>query len=186
MRKTGLLLIAFVSCATDNNIRTVKNFRAAKARGDEAAVQRYVAPGARIWFEKKDGPGEPFGKGGGSWDHWDQYFHARTTLSDWKEEGRSVTAVAHETNDFMKMLDWRPAPYIVTYWLDDSNRIAEVLIKSLPWKTINRLPEFEAWAAATHPRELEYLMPGGKLDPTGDRPERWRAILEEWRAAGSR
>jgi hypothetical protein len=81
----------------------------------------------------------------------------------------------------MQMLDWQPAPYTVTYWLDSSNRISGVLIKSLPWKTVNRLPEFEEWAAAHHPDELAYLMPKGKLDPSGDRPERWRAILEEWR-----
>jgi hypothetical protein len=183
MRKTVLLLIAFLACATDNNIRTVKNFRAATARGDHAAAQMYVAPGARLWFEKKEGPGEPFGQGGGSWDHWDHYFHSRTSLTDWKTDGRSVTAIAHETNDFMKMLDWQPAPYTVTYWFDDSNRIAEVLIKSLPWKTISRLPEFEEWAARTHPDELAYLMPRGKLDPTGDRPERWRAILAEWKSS---
>ena len=189
MRKTVLLLVAVVACATDNNIRTVKNFRAARERGDEAAVQRYVAPGARIFFERKEGAGEPFGAGGGSWDHWDAYFHARTVLSDWKTDGRAVTATAHETNDFMRLLDWQAAPYTVTYWFDDSNRIAEVLIKSLPGKTINRLGEFEEWAARKHPDELAYLMPNGKLDPTGDRPERWRKILEEWRrltAASSR
>jgi hypothetical protein len=186
MRKPLLLLIALVACATDNNIRTVKNFRAARERGDEAAVASYVAPGARLWFENKEGPGEPFGKGGGSWDHWDQYFHARTTLTDWQDHGPSVTAVAHETNDFMRLLEWQPAPYTATYWFDDSSRIAEVLIKSLPWKTVNRLPEFKEWAGAHHPDELAYLMPNGKLDPTGDRPERWRAILLEWRQGTKR
>jgi hypothetical protein len=182
MRKLVLLLIAFVACATENNIRTVKNFRAARERGDSAAVERFVAPGARLWFESRDGLSEPFGAGGGSWDHWDHYFHAQTTLTDWTEHADgSVTATAHETNDFMKLLDWQPAPYTVTYWFDSSGRIAQVLIKSLPGKSANRLPEFKEWASAHHPEELAYLMPNGKLDPTGDRPERWRAILEEWR-----
>jgi hypothetical protein len=38
MRKPVLLLIAFLACATENNIRTVKNFRAAKERDEEAAL----------------------------------------------------------------------------------------------------------------------------------------------------
>jgi hypothetical protein len=29
---------------------------------------------------------------------------------------------------------------------------------------------------------LEYLMPKGEINPAGDRPERWKAILEQWRA----
>ena len=181
-----LLLFALSACATENNIRTVKNFRAARERNDEAAVQATVAPDARIWFERKEGPGEPFGKGGGSWDHWDRYFHARTTLTDWRDDGTSVTAVAHETNDFMQLLDWKPAPYTVTYWFDGSHRIKEVLIKSLPGKSKNRLIEFEEWAATNHPEELAYLMPNGKLDPTGDRPERWDKILREWRYGTNR
>lgn len=180
MRKL-VLLFALVSCATDNNIRTVKNFRAARERGDSAAAEAFVAPGARIWFETRDGAGEPFGSGGGSWDRWDHYFHSHTTLTDWTERDGTVTAVAHETNDFMKLLDWQPAAYTVTYSFDGSRRIVGVLIKSLPGRSVNRLPEFKEWAARHHPDELAYLMPNGKLDPTGDRPERWRAILEDWR-----
>ena len=26
-------------------------------------------------------------------------------------------------------------------------------------------------------------MPSGRIDPTGDRPQRFRAVLEEWRRA---
>jgi len=181
MRKLVLLIALFACATTDNNIRTVKNFRAAQERGDNAAAQSYVAPGARLWFETREGPGEPFGTGGGSWDHWDHYFHSHTTLVDWSEHEGRVSATAHETNDFMKLLDWQAAPYTVTYDFDASGRISGVLIKSPPGKSINRLPEFKEWAVVHHPEELAYLMPNGKLDPTGDRPERWRAILEEWR-----
>ena len=43
------------------------------------------------------------------------------------------------------------------------------------------MKEFKEWARANHPDELAYLMPKDRLDPTGDRPERWRVMLDEWR-----
>ena len=183
MRSEILCLLLFASCATQSAVQRIEAFRAARERGDIAAARKYVAPDARIWFEEKKGEGEPFGVGGGRWDHWDQYFHSHTTLSGWEQEDTILTAVANETNDFMRLLDWQPKPYTVTYWLDDAGRIEGVLIKSTPGKAISRLDEFKTWAREHHPDELTYLMPNDRLDPTGDRPERWRAILEEWRAS---
>ena len=185
MRSTIIIVVLVAACASQSAIDRIEQFRAARERGDKAAAQTYVAPGARIWFEEKKGEGEPFGVGGGSWDHWDHYFHSHTTLSDWKQQGRTATAVANETNDFMQLLEYQPKPYTVTYWLDDANRISGVLIQSMPGKAVSRLDEFKAWARQHHPQELAYLMPNDRLDPTGDRPERWRAILDEWRKRNS-
>ena len=179
MRKL-LFVIALISCASQNNIRTVKNFQAARDSGDLSAAQAYIAPGARMWFEEKKGEGEAYVPGGGSWSHWDSDFHSMNRLTDWREDGRSVTATVYETNDFMRLLDWHAPPYTMTWWLDDQNRITEVLIKG-GGKAQSRFEEFKAWARQNHPAELEYLMPGGRLDPTGDRAERWRSVLEEWR-----
>ena len=181
MRSLLATAVLVTACASQSPVDRIEAFRAAQQRGDTVAAQAYLAPDARIWFEEKKGEGDPFGVGGGRWDHWDQYFHSKTTLSDWKVDGRTATAVANETNDFMQALDWKPKPYTVTYWLDEQARIEGVLIKSLPGKAVNRLDEFKAWAREHHPEELAYLMPNDKLDPTGDRPERWRSILEEWR-----
>jgi hypothetical protein len=178
-----LFLAAFVACASQqNNIRIVKNFREARERRDFVTAQTYVAPGARVWYEEKTGPGEPLLLGGGRWDHWDHYFHSKTDLFNWRTDGQAVITSVHETNDFMRLLDWKAAPYTMTFWLDDTNRISGVLIKG-GGKPKSRLDEFKVWAAKAHPGELAYLMPKGQIDPTGDRPERWRAILEEWRAA---
>jgi hypothetical protein len=79
----------------------------------------------------------------------------------------------------MLLLDWQAPPYTMTFWLDDQNHVSEVLIKS-GGKAKSRLDEFKLWALEHHPRELVYLMPKGQIDPTGDRPERWRAIIEKW------
>jgi hypothetical protein len=179
----AVALVLLTACASDRMIRRVQDFRAAKERGDTSTAQSSIAPGARLWFENKAGEGEPYTLDGGSWDHWDQYFHSHNVMTNWRRDGNAVMADVVETNDFMQMLEYRPAPYTMTWWLDDQRRITGVLIKSNPAKPVNRMGEFKEWARGNHPDELAYLLPNGRLDPTGDRPERWRAILTEWRNA---
>ena len=177
-----IALFAF-ACASDSMIRRVQNYRAAAARGDVAAEQTYLAPGARMFFNEKKGEGEPLGPGKGNWAHWDDYFHSRTNMTDWRVVDGAVTAVVHETNDFYRLLDWEPQPYRLTWWLDGEGRITEVLLTSIPaGPPKSRMNEFEEWAAKNRPAELEYLMPKGRIDPTGDRAERFAALLREWRA----
>jgi hypothetical protein len=177
--RSVLFLAAFVACASDqNNIRIVKNFREARERRDFVTAQAYIAPEARVWFEEKAGRGEPFLLGGGSWDHWDHYFHSKTAFFRWRSHGRSVIASVRETNDFMRLLDWEAPPYTMTFWLDDRNRISEVLLKS-GGKPKSRLDEFKVWVAENHPGKLAWLMPNGQINPS--QPELWRAMLEEWR-----
>jgi len=171
------LLFLLAACASNPAIRRVQEFR-------ETKDPRYLAPNARMYFEEKTGEGEPYTlSGGGRWDHWDKYFHSKTTMSNWRSERNAVTADVTETNDFMQMLDWRAKPYTMTWSLDDQGRIEAVLVKGNPEKPVSRLAEFKAWAREHHPDELAYLMPNDRLDPTGDRPERWRAILTEWIAS---
>jgi hypothetical protein len=174
-----------MGCASHNEIRTVEAFRAASAAGDSEAARAYVAPDARMWFDEKTGSGDALGFGGGRWDHWDHYFHGRTVVSEWEVHGREVTGVVHESNDLYRLLDWVGKPYRLTWTLDDRGRIKEVLLTSIPGakELSNRMPEFKKWAAEHHPAELTYLVPGGQMNPDGDRAERWRAILVEWREA---
>lgn len=143
---------------------------------------RRTAPGARIWFETKEGPGEPVGAGGGKWAHWDSYFHSRTHYTDWVVSDREISAIAHESNDFYRLLEWTPQPYLMTWWLDGEGRVTGKLVSSIPApKPMSRMNEMKAWARKHHPEELAYLMPNDALDPTGDRPERWKRLLTEWR-----
>jgi len=185
-RATILLAILphVAGCVSSCSLRTVKDYREALARRDESVVRRYIAPGARLWFEKKEGPGEPLGTGGGRWKHWDEFFHGHSDVTDWRAWGREVSATARETNDLYRLLEWEPAPYRITWWLDPSSRISEALITSIPVSAgKGRLSEFKDWARKHRPDELAYLMPDDEFDPTGDRAERFRAILLDWRAA---
>ncbi|HKO55478.1 MAG TPA: hypothetical protein VJ276_06330 [Thermoanaerobaculia bacterium] len=177
-----LAVLILASCVSQTGQQVVESYRAARDRGDDAAAQRWLAPDARIWFEKKEGPGEPYGRPGSRYEHWDRYFHSRSTMTDWQSHDGALSALVHETNDFYRLLDWQPAPYRLTFRFDDAGRIREVLLTSTGAKSTSRLEEFESWARAHHPEELAYLLPNGRVDPTGDRPERWTRILTEWRS----
>lgn len=176
------LLLMTCACATNRQIRQVQAYRAANARHDIEAQTALLAPDARMWYEERKGDGEPLRPGGGGrYAHWDAFFHSTSTLTDWKVEGNAVSTIVHETNDFYGLLDWTPVPYRMTWWLDQNGKITGAMVQSLPGKPTSRLPEFREWAATHHPEELEYLMPKGHLDPTGDHAERMQRLLLEWR-----
>jgi hypothetical protein len=178
-------LIFLAACATASSpIERVQAYRAAARRGDVATEQRYLAPDARMWFEKREGEGERLTAGrSGRYAHWDEYFHSTATDSDWTFENGAVSATVHETNDFYRLAEWTPKPYRMTWWLDSSGRIREALLTSMPGETVSRLDEFREWARREHPEELEYVMPKGRIDPTADRAERFKLLLLEWRKA---
>lgn len=171
------------ACASSSPVEHVRAYRAAAARGED--LSPFLAPGARMWYDTKEGEGEPLKKGQGSYAHWDHYFGSTSTLTDWQvHDDGAVSAVVHETNAFYRLLDWEPAPYRMTWWLDAHGRICEALLTSIPGHdTKGRLAEFQDWAREHRPEELDYLMPKGRIDPKADRAERFAALLKEWRAA---
>ncbi len=95
-----------------------------------------------------------------------------------------MTASGVEMNDFYRLIERSPQKFRATWWLDSSGKISGFLFE--PRGAVvpgDRFDEFKAWARKEKPAELEYLMPGGHFDPTGDRPRRFEAILVEWRKA---
>jgi hypothetical protein len=165
-------------------IATVGARVAARTGGDEAAARALMAPDSRIWFTQRSGPGEPWGLVS-KWTHWDDFFRSQNTYTNFREAGDVVTADGTEINDFYRLIERPPQKFRATWWLDGSGRIAGFLYEPRGSTATgeDRLEQFEAWARKAHPAELDYLMPGGRFDPTGDRPERFRAILLEWRKA---
>lgn len=182
MKNTVVLLLIAAACATSRPLDVVQAYRIARERGDVAAEARYLVRDARMWYEERTGEGEPLRPGrSGRYAHWDEFFHSRSELRDWRVEGNAVSATVYEMNDFYRLLDWQPVPYRMTWWVNDRGRITGAMVQSGEGKATSRLQEFREWAKVHAPEELEYLMPGGKLDPTADRAERWMAILIHWR-----
>ncbi len=104
-------------------VRRLDTYRAAKKRGDYDIAAKYLTSDARIWFEKKEGPGHPLRAKGGPWADWDRFFRAKSTRKDVRVVDGTVTYISRETNDFYRLLDRVSTPARVTYYFDDDRRI---------------------------------------------------------------
>ncbi len=183
---TSLALVLCVAsgCALPL-VRRVDEFRAAKKKGNYELAATYLADDPRIWFEKKEGPGSPYGPKGGPWRDWDRFFNARSKRDSIHVTNRTVAMEFSEINDFYRLIDRPAGRYRATYWFDESQRITGVLIEGLTPRSQrppDRLAEFQLWAMKHYPQELEFLMPDGGIDPEIERARLWKKLLTEWRA----
>ena len=170
---------------TDPHIRIVQEFRAAVKSGDTELARTFLAEDARMWFENKSGEGRPWKLGGGFWKQWDEYFNATSRpLGAYQvlhePDGAAVWLLNAEMNDFYRLTGRGEKRVLLTWYFDGQRKIRGLQIAGVG-KAVDRLEEFREWARSNEPSELEYLMPGGEIDPSGDRPERFKAILERWR-----
>ena len=172
--------------AEPDRIEIVRKFREAREQGDLAKARAYLAPDARIWFDmaERQGEGAPWTLEPDDWDRWDRFFHSKAEYTDWKDLGDRVTATGHETNDFYRLTDWTPNPLGFTWWFDGAGRISGFQFHAMEkGKAPSRFDDLKSWARANRPDELAYLMRGDRIDPSGDRPPRWRGLAIEWRRA---
>lgn len=202
-----LLLLALASCAsngaagfslgpdTDSDayrIARVRKLRELTEAEKYSEARRLLAPGARRWYEKREGEGESWTVGsGGSWDAWDEHFHSTSKEiscapgdAEGSDEGRrSVVLTLRETNDYYRLLERGESTTEIVYYFHWKGKIEGSLVRAAGERSRGRTDEFLAWARANAPDDLEAAMPGGKIDPTGDHAPRVRALLERWRAA---
>jgi hypothetical protein len=184
----AILSLVHVACASDSKlIEKVEAFRAARNAGQTEEAQSYLSSDPRVWFDSKEGDGSPMKLGFGPYKRWDEVFNSHGEHGPWTVEGNTVWAIATEINDYYRLTERKDTPtYRITYYFDDQGLIKGYLISDAhPGQPAqpkqSREEEFKEWAATTHPDEWNYLRPGGKLDPSGDRAERTKKLLVEWR-----
>ena len=191
----GLLVAAALAqpplagCASPpaaSNVELVQQLRAHLRSGEYDAARAMMTPDPRRWFNERSGEGGPWRVGSGPkgpWAHWDDYLGKQSEIIRWVEEERAAVCVYRETNGYFLLLDRGWVTNHTTYFFDEHGRIEGILHAAAPGpRPQGRTDEFLAWARANVPEELEALMPGGNVDPSGDHPRRFRAILERWRA----
>jgi len=185
----GLLAAACASAPAAPHpwIATVETFRAARADGDLERARSLLTDDPRLWFDERTGAGSAWTLDGGRWKSWDEHFNGVSErVTDWHVEPDRVWADMLETNDYFELLERGGSHWRATYFFAEDGRIAGFTVspaEGRPETAAGRGDEFRAWAFEHHPEEAEYLMPGGSIDPTADRPERMRALLLAWRAS---
>lgn len=168
--------------------RTVQRFRDAQDRGDTSSARALMGDDPRRWFESREGAGIEWRIGGepGAWAGWDDEFNSESDLGAWEidESQRCARVLVTEINDYYRLTERGPQQNRQTWWFDEQGRIVGWMIEAIRGDgSMGRTDEFLAWAETHEPVELAYLRPEGRIDPTGDRPARTRALLERWRAA---
>lgn len=190
MRRIPPLLLAFAMMTfaagcVNQKIRTVEAYRAAYRAGDHETARRHMSDDPRRWWNEREGEGTPWTIGGkGRWSDWDEHFRSRSEPVRWIAGDDSVTLIVEEVNDYYLLTERGPQLNRLVYYLDEEGRICGLLISGEiegVERSMGRAEEFDAWLEASHPDEYAYLRPGGEIDPTGDRPERTRRMLEAWR-----
>lgn len=176
----GAVLVGILSCGCSSPLRrNWEAYRKAKKAGDYETAAKYLHKDARIWFGKKEGDGAPLRPRGGPYKDWDKEFRSTSVREDVRVEGRTLTYVSCENNDFFRLIDATPTKARVTYYFDDDDKITGMLYAPLaPRKDHppDRLGAFKKWAAKKYP---------GLLDSEDmkipNQPKRWRELLVEWR-----
>ena len=168
-------------------IETITAFRDARDAGEYDQARRYLTDNARVWYEERYGNGYPVELGRGRYTTWDEHFRSESRLGDWQADSQSVWTVVTEMNDYYRLLERTDTSrYRLTYFFTDDGRIEGYMVSAISPEPLvqsrrDRFNEFREWARSNHSDEWEYLRPEGEFDPTGDRAERTRKLLNQWR-----
>lgn len=162
------------------------HFRALVAQEDYRLARALMAADPIRWWGNRDDGGQPWTIGKrtpGPWSDWDGHFRSEKTIMGWREGPNHATATIRETNDYYRLLHRGWVTNEATYFFDEAGRIEGLLIRAVGERPRGLTDEFLEWARANDPEELEELMPGGEIDPSGDHPRRFRRLLNRWRRA---
>jgi hypothetical protein len=168
----------------DPNIEAARRFRKLLAAKEYKQARSMMTENPRRWFNQRQGEGRPWiVKPGakGPWAKWDEHFRSRKEELRWESGKNNATLFMKETNDYFQLLERGWVTTEIIYLFDNAGKIEGLLIRATGKRPPGRTEEFLKWAREHHPGELEYLMPGGDIDPTGDRPGRFRTLLNKWR-----
>ena len=178
-------------------VELIESFRGARDAGELERARAMLASDPRVWYDTRD-EGLPWRLGGGRWRTWDEHFKSESKPGPWIQNRSSdgevvLYRVVEEWNEYFDLIERTDkSEYRLTYFFEPANAKADtVKIKGYMISSAHpgspekprsdRFDEIEAWAVENRADEWAYLRPGGRLDPTGDRAERTRALINIWR-----
>ncbi len=147
----------------------------------------------KLWFDNKNGSpilqikGE---KSTSPWKGWDEEMHSNTDYdSIWFDYNENaIKGYFYENNDFYKLIGKPPTKTLRTYWLNNKNKIEEILMYWIPEenKTTNEyLKPIVDWALTNYPHEIKNIYPDNKIKPSKENAKTWRKIIEKYKESSN-
>ncbi len=121
----------------------------------------------------------------GPWKEWDEVMRSTVTYdSIWYNDSlHAVQGYFYEYNDFYTLIGKTPTKTLRTYWLNKQNKIHQLLIYWIPEEnttTSEHLGPIVEWAMRNDSGEIKALYPDGKIIPSRENSERWKALLKRY------
>jgi len=183
-----LLVVLFFSCNNENErkIAVFNNyFEALKEESDQKWL--YTTDTVKLWFDKKEG--EPIlivknDTSTGKWAGWDKVMKSKSYYdSIWFEKSEQVIrGYFFEENDFYKLINKKPTKTLRSYWLNDNNKIEEILIYWIPGvntTTAQHLKPIIAWAEKYDSLRLSRIYQNGII-PSAENAREWKELINEY------
>ena len=149
---------------------------------------RFTADTVKLWFDDKDGqPTLQFKgkKSTGKWKEWDKAMNSSSKYdSIWFDTNENaVKGYFFENNDFYKLIGKSPTKTLRTYWLDENNKIQEILMYWIPEEnttTGEHLKPIIEWALKNDSVEIQQLYPNSRIVPSAENAIRWKRLLRKY------
>lgn len=148
----------------------------------------YTTDTVKVWFDDKKGKPVLNIKGTGStgmWEEWDEEMDATASYDSlwYNETEHTIKGYFYENNDFYRLLGKGPTKTLQTYWLNENDKIKEVLIYWIPEEnttTSEHIKPVVEWAKENDSTEIRKLYSNEKLIPTRHNAKRWKALLKKY------
>lgn len=186
-----LLFIFAVSCDIQKGRQNILNdfaeyFEASKL--DSKTKWNYTTDTVKVWFDEKKGnpskriKGENFS---GKWKEWDEQMHSSVQYDTlWYDKSEhAVKGFFYENNDFYDLIGKSPTKTLRTYWLNNENKIYEILIFWIPEEnttTSLHLKPIVEWALKNDSLEILELYPKGNIIPSKENAIKWKKLLTKY------
>jgi len=188
---TIITLIIVVSCndlnKESNRLTTFNGYYAAVKSGSDEKWN-FTADTVKLWFDDKKGTPILQIKGeesAGKWKEWDEEMNSISSYdSIWFDKNEnSIKGYFYERNDFYDLIGKAPTKTLRTYWLNQNNKINEILMYWIPEEnttTGEHLKPILEWALVNDSTEIQQLYPDSRIAPSRENARRWKKLLQKY------
>ena len=184
-------VIVMMSCETQKEenvaLEVFRNYYSA-IKEDSDERWNYTSDTVEIWFDDKEGTPSLRIKGKestGKWQDWDVEMNSTSWYDSlWYDRDEEVIqGYFFENNDFYELIGKSPTKTLRTYWLNENNKIDEILIYWIPEENTpssEHLNPIVEWALENDSTEITELYPNGAIIPSKENAIRWKKLLSKY------